>query len=64
MLSDEDLSCSVAYGAAVDLAAGKASRISYLIGPDGKVREVYGKVKAGDHPEEVLGDLIERKFGG
>ena len=59
LLSDENLSCSVAYGAAASSSAGKAARISYLIGPDGKVRKVYATVKAGGHPEEVLGDLAE-----
>ena len=57
LLSDEDLSVSVAYGAAKDQDAGKASRISYLIGADGKIVKAYAKVKAADHPEEVLSDL-------
>ena len=59
LLSDEKLSCSVAYGAAASSSAGKAARISYLIGPDGKVLKVYATVKAGGHPEEVLSDLAE-----
>ncbi len=57
LVCDEDLSVSVAYGAAADTGAGKANRISYLIGADGKIRKAYAKVKAGDHPEEVLNDL-------
>ena len=59
LLSDEDLSCSLVYRAASDSSAGKAARISYLIGTDGKLRKVYAKVKAADHPEEVLNDLAE-----
>jgi peroxiredoxin len=51
------LTVSVAYGAAADASAGKASRISYLIGPGGVILKAYAKVKAGDHPEEVLNDL-------
>ena len=57
LLSDEDLSVSVAYGAAADADAGKASRISYLIGPGGVIKKVYAKVKAAEHPEQVLGEL-------
>ena len=57
LLSDEDLSISVAYGAANDAGAGKANRISYLIGPGGVIKKAYPKVKAADHPEQVLQDL-------
>ena len=57
LLCDETLEVSVAYGAASDTAAGKANRISYLIGPEGQIVRAYAKVKAADHPEEVLGDL-------
>ncbi len=57
LVCDEDLTVSVAYGAAADNGAGKASRISYLIGADGKILKAYARVKAGDHPEEVLNDL-------
>ena len=47
----------MAYGAATSPDDGKASRISYLIGPDGKIAKVYGKVKPPEHPDEVLADL-------
>ena len=57
LLSDVDKSVSVAYGAAEDLEAKSAKRISYLIGPDGKIKKAYGTVKAADHPEQVLGDI-------
>jgi len=57
LLCDESLEVSVAYGAAPNTDAGKAKRISYLIGPDGNIRKAYAKVKAADHPEAVLGDL-------
>ena len=57
LLCDEDLSVSVAYGAASDAKAGKANRISYLIGPGGVIKKAYAKVKADDHPEQVLNDL-------
>ena len=57
LVCDEDLSVSVAYGAAPDAGAGRANRISYLIGPGGIIKRAYAKVKAGDHPEQVLNDL-------
>jgi len=57
LLSDVDLTVSIAYGAASDAGAGKSSRISYIIGADGKIETAYAKVKAAEHPEEVLMDL-------
>lgn len=57
LLCDESLEVSVAYGAAADAGAGKAKRISYLIGPDGRIARAYAKVKAAEHPETVLADL-------
>jgi len=57
LLSDEDLKISMAYGAADSADAGKASRISYLIGPDGKIAKAYGKVKPPEHPDQVLADI-------
>jgi len=57
LLSDVNLEVSVAYGAASDSGAGKSSRISYIIGVDGKIEKVYAKVKAAEHPAEVLADL-------
>lgn len=32
-------------------------RISYLIGPDRRVKKVYAKVSPKDHPAQVLADL-------
>jgi thioredoxin-dependent peroxiredoxin len=32
-------------------------RNSYLIGPDGKIKKIYEKVKPANHAEEVLEDL-------
>ena len=59
LLCDEDLSVSIAYGAAEDVDAGKAKRISYLIGSDGNILKAYKTVKAAEHPEQVLNDLGE-----
>jgi peroxiredoxin Q/BCP len=57
LLSDTTRSIGLAYGAADDAQAQYAKRISYLIGPDGKVRKAYPKVNAAAHPEEILADL-------
>jgi len=57
LLSDADNATAVAYGAADDAGAKSHRRISYLIGPDGRIRKVYGTVKAATHPEQVLRDL-------
>jgi len=47
----------MAYGACDDPKASSARRISYLIGPDGRIRKAYAKVKAEEHPASVLKDL-------
>ncbi len=47
----------MAYGAALDVGAASAKRISYLIGPDGRIRKAYPKLNAAAHPEELLKDL-------
>ena len=57
LLSDTDRKLGLAYGATDDPKSGYAKRISYLIGPDGKVRKAYPKVNAAAHPEELLRDL-------
>jgi peroxiredoxin len=47
----------MAYGACDDPKAGTARRISYLIGPDGRIKKAYPKVNPAAHPDEVLADL-------
>ncbi len=56
-LCDTKREVGLAYGACDDPQARSAKRISYLIGPDGRVRKAYPKVDAAAHPEEVLKDL-------
>ena len=56
LLSDEGRSDSIAFGAA-DSDSARPSRVSVLIGPDGKIAKAYGTVKPADHPDEVLADL-------
>lgn len=51
---------SIAYGAA-DADSPRPRRISVLVGPDGKVAAIYGKVTPADHPDEVLATLQSLK---
>jgi thioredoxin-dependent peroxiredoxin len=57
LLSDTDRNVAVAVGAADSPQQPVARRISYLIGPDGKVLRVYDAVKPATHADEVLRDL-------
>jgi peroxiredoxin Q/BCP len=57
LLSDTTRAVGLAYGACDDAGAATARRISYLIGPDGRVKRAYPKVNAAAHPEEILKDL-------
>ncbi len=61
LLSDLDRSASVAYGAAENEEAARTSRISVLVGPDGKVAVAYEKVVPAEHPDQVLADLDRLK---
>lgn len=56
LLSD-DGSLAVQVGAATSRDQATTRRISYLVGPDGKVREAYGSVNPARHAEEVLADV-------
>ena len=56
LLSDLEKSASVAYGAAEPDSA-RPSRVSVLIGPDGRIAASYGSVTPADHPSQVLADL-------
>ncbi len=47
---------SIAYGAAAE-DAPRASRVSVLIGPDGKIAVAYPQVTPAEHPGQVLADL-------
>ena len=57
LLSDEDRSVSMSYGAAKKPRQWFARRISYLIDPEGCIARVYEKVRPGKHPDEVLATL-------
>jgi peroxiredoxin Q/BCP len=55
LLSDDGTLAS-AVGAADNPDAKVARRMSYLVGPDGKVRQTYATVVPADHAEQVLSD--------
>ena len=57
LLSDADRAVAMAYGAADDRQAQKASRVSVLVGADGKVVKTYTPADAAAHAAEVLADL-------
>lgn len=54
LIADTDQKICKAYG--VSVTAGYASRVSYLIGPDGKIKKVYPKVDPSVHADEILAD--------
>ena len=57
LLCDEKRELGIAYGACASADAPVPSRISYWIGPDGRVRAAYSKVSPPSHPAEVLVDI-------
>jgi len=57
LLSDTDRALAVAVGAADAPSQAMAKRVSYLVGPDGKVLKAYGDVNPKAHADEVLRDL-------
>lgn len=46
-----------AYGLAADSKAPYAKRVTFVIGPDGKVEQVIDPVDARTHPETLLRSL-------
>ena len=63
LLSD-DGSLAYVVGAAEKGGPKYARRISYLVGPDGRVLEAYGRVSPADHATQVLADLAKSPGGG
>jgi len=57
LLCDVDRKIGMAYGSAESPSAEFAKRISYVIGPDGKITHAYPKVSPKTHPEEILSVL-------
>jgi thioredoxin-dependent peroxiredoxin len=59
LLSDSDKSLAIQVGAADSTSRIVARRISYLVGPDGKVLKAYPDVDPATHAKQVLADLAE-----
>ncbi len=64
LLGDEDHSVAEAYGVWVEKSMyGKKymgfERSTFVIGPDGKIKTVFHKVKPSEHDDLVLGALAE-----
>lgn len=57
LLSDTKRTLAVEVGAADSPSRLWARRISYLVGPDGKVLKAYPDVTPSKHASEVLGDV-------
>ena len=57
LLSDTDHVLATKVGARTSNLQLFASRISYLVGPDGKVQKVYGEVTPATHAGDVLSGL-------
>ncbi len=58
LLCDTDRVVGMAYGACDNAKAKTASRISYLIDEQGRIACVYPQVKPGEHPAQVLADVL------
>jgi peroxiredoxin Q/BCP len=57
LLCDEKREIGMAYGACDSPDAKTARRITYVIGPDGKIQKAYPKVSPADHPEQILREI-------
>ena len=57
LLSDSDRNLAIAVGAADAPDQPVARRISYLVGPDGKVMKAYATVNTASHASDVLSDV-------
>ena len=54
LLSDPTRAMGVQYGAADSTGAGNAKRVAYIIGPDGKVRNVFPKANTSTFAADVM----------
>lgn len=54
LLSDGERSMGVQYGAADPGKSGNAKRVAYIIGPDGRVKNVFPKANTSTFAADVL----------
>ena len=65
LASDSDSSIRKAYGVGKMLGILPVTqRVSFLVGPDGTVVQVWPSVKAADHAAEVLAEVQRRSAAG
>ncbi len=57
LLSDMDRKVGMSYGACDAPSDECARRVTYVIGPDGKIEQAHGKVEARKHPFTLLSSL-------
>ena len=57
LLCDTERTIGLAYGACDSRDAATARRITYVIGPGGRILAAYSKVAPAEHPAEVLRTL-------
>lgn len=60
LIADEDRSIAKSYG--VGSMLGMSKRVTFLIGPDGKIAKVYEDVTPKEHAAQLLSDLDELKL--
>lgn len=53
-MSDPTRAMGVQYGAAETTQSGNAKRVAYIIGPDGKVKNVFAKANTSTFAADVL----------
>ena len=54
LLSDPTRAMGIQYGAADDTGSKNAKRVAYIIGPDGKVKNVFPKANTSTFAADVL----------
>lgn len=61
LLADDKGGMAQAYGVLNNIGIFRwASRVTFLIGPDGKIAKVYDNVDASTHSQEIIADLEKR----
>ena len=57
LLCDTKREIGLAYGATDSKTSGLPKRITYVIGPDGRILQAHLKVDAKSHPKAILDSL-------
>jgi thioredoxin-dependent peroxiredoxin len=57
LLCDTERQIGLAYGACDSPTARNARRITYVIGPDGRISQAHETVNTREHPEQLIATL-------